>query len=76
MKTGKYYFSHLSDDEQEKFKANTINLTLAGSGEERFKRVIMNDHPSFNFFITIAFVWEKSPEGMGFWSKISLRNID
>jgi hypothetical protein len=64
MRKCSYWFSLLSEKEQKEYKAN-INVDWD----------FLKDHQEEDFenFITCGFIWEGTPQGKDYWSKISQR---
>lgn len=69
MKTGAYWFSFLTEKEQEEFKVN------CGSDED-FEIDMILTFKSFENFILDCFLWENTTQGFKYWSKISQRKTD
>lgn len=65
MKKGEYWFSKLSETEQQEFKKN-CNF--------QFERA-MEGEKSFMAFIGFFFDWNSSPQGWEYWFKISKRDV-
>lgn len=67
MKTGAYWFSFLTEKEQEEFKVNC----------DEFNGIDMAlDVESFEDFIHDYFIWKSTPQGYKYWHEISQRKTD
>jgi hypothetical protein len=66
MKKCSYWFEFLSEIEQKEYKENTkVDWDILMELEE----------PDFENFITCGFIWEGTPQGKDYWSKISERKV-
>jgi len=66
MKKGSYWFSLLSEKEQKEYKENA---------KSDWYFMIENESESFAWFIAGGFIWEYTPQGNEYWSRISQRNV-
>jgi hypothetical protein len=66
MRKCSYWFEFLSEKEQKEYKENAnVNWDFLKENEE----------DDFQSFIGCGFIWEGTPQGNDYWSKISKRNI-
>ena len=69
MKKGKYWFSKLSETEQQEFKENNANE------DNNFDSIMNGEFKSFEEFIFLCgFSWIFSPQGDEYWINISNRD--
>lgn len=69
MKKGEYWFSKLSETEQQQFKYCT---TKNGNN---FDSLIKLDYPDFELFIMTFFTWSTTADGWEYWYNISKRDV-
>lgn len=69
MKTGQYYFDTLSETERKQFMANfDKHIQRDNYMESKFSGMVE--------FISAAFTWKSTPEGIDYWNEIANRKID
>jgi hypothetical protein len=73
MKKNSYYFSLLSEVEQEQYRENYDNLN--DGKKPPFEEFLNEEFYSFGVFIMVGFDWSKTPSDQGedYWVKISNR---
>jgi hypothetical protein len=69
MKKGSYWFSFLSEKEQKEFRENCDNT------QYNFETQTNWENEKFWWFISGAFMFDKTPQGHSYWEEISNRNI-
>lgn len=70
MKTGKHYFSLLTEEEQRKFKQACEETSYT----RPFNLVMKTSFKSFHDFIDAIKYWEDTKEGIEYWRKIANSN--
>jgi hypothetical protein len=65
---GHEYFSLLNEVEQEQFEMNHATCRLDDS--DKFGEYILDEYKDFHEFISSAFLFSKTPEGVDYWRTI------
>jgi hypothetical protein len=65
MKKGSYWFSFLSEKEQKEFRENCEKQ------DRDINSKMDSNYRSFGDFILCSFNWDKTSEGIKYWSNIS-----
>lgn len=65
MKKGIEWFAYLSEQEQKEFRDNC----------KYFHEYIQIEHRLFEYFITLAFWFDETPQGNDYWMAISRRKV-
>lgn len=69
MKKGSYWFGFLSEKEQKEFRENVKNA------ENNFPELINDEYRLFEYFITLAFWYDETPQGHDYWMAIAKRDV-
>jgi hypothetical protein len=69
MKKGSYWFSFLSEKEQKEFRENVKNA------EDNFHELMNDEYRLFEYFITLAFLYDETPQGHDYWYNIAKRDV-
>ena len=69
MKKGSYWFSFLSEQEQKEFRENVKNA------ENNFHELMNEEYRLFEYFITLAFWYDETPQGHDDWMEICKRDV-
>ena len=65
MKNGSYWFSFLSEKEQAEFRENC----------DDFHELINNEYRLFEYFMTLSFWFDETPQGHDYWWAILKRDV-
>jgi hypothetical protein len=69
MKKGIEWFAYLSEKEQKEFRENVKKQ------DDNFHDFINDEYRLFEYFITLAFWFDETPQGHDYWMKICKRDV-
>ena len=69
MKKGSYWFSFLSEKEQKEFRENVKNAGVD------FSDLMNEEYRLFEYFITLSFWYDETPQGNKYWYEIAKRDV-
>ena len=69
MKKGIEWFAYLSEQEQKEFRENVKNA------ENNFHELMNDEYRLFEYFITLAFWYDETPQGHDYWMEICKRDV-
>lgn len=71
MRTGRYYYNMMSKDLKAKFKSNYI----AAKKAIPFSEYLDTEVNSLWLFLSKAFLWVNTPEGVQFWTDLAAQEV-